>query len=86
MKVLKSRLLKLKLEQQAQQLEELRSDNLDANFGSQIRTYTLQPYKLVKDHRTNYEETIPDKVFDGELDGFSANFLQMKKLEKSTTE
>ncbi len=79
MKVLKSRLLKLKHEQHAQKLEELRGGKIEANFGSQIRTYTLQPYKLVKDHRTNYEETNPDKVFNGELDGFIDAVLRGKK-------
>ena len=76
MKVLKSRLLQLKLEQQAERLEELRGDKMDANFGSQIRTYTLQPYKMVKDHRTEYEVSNPEKVFDGEIMGFVGAFLR----------
>jgi peptide chain release factor 2 len=49
---------------------------MENSFGSQIRTYTLQPYKLVKDHRSNYEENQPDKVFDGGLDGFVKSFLR----------
>ena len=49
---------------------------MEANFGSQIRTYTLQPYKLVKDHRNNYEETNPEKVFDGNIQGFVEAFLK----------
>ncbi len=76
MAVLRSRLAQLKLEQKASELKELRGDLLENSFGSQIRTYTLQPYKLVKDHRTNYEENQPDKVFDGELDGFVESFLR----------
>ncbi len=56
MAVLRSRLAQPKLEQKASELKELRGDLLKNSFGSQIRTYTLQPYKLVKDHRTNYEE------------------------------
>ncbi len=79
MKVLKSRLLKLKQEQNAQKLDELRGDKMEADFGSQIRTYTLQPYKLVKDHRTDYEENNPDKVFDGNLEGFMEAYLRMTK-------
>lgn len=76
MKVLKSRLLQLKLEQNAEKLEEIRGERMDNSFGSQIRTYTLQPYKLVKDHRTNFEHNNPDKVFDGDLDGFVQSFLR----------
>lgn len=76
MKVLKSRLLQLKLEQNADKLEGLRGERLENSFGSQIRTYTLQPYKLVKDHRTNFEHNNPDKVFDGDLDGFIQAFLR----------
>ncbi len=76
MNVLRSRLAQLKLEQKASELKELRGDLMENSFGSQIRTYTLQPYKLVKDHRTNYEENQPDKVFDGELDGFVESFLR----------
>jgi len=79
LKVLKSRLLQLKLEQQAEEIKELRGDMLENSFGSQIRTYTLQPYKLVKDHRTNFEHANPDKVFDGDLEGFMESFLRLPK-------
>ncbi len=75
MKVLRSRLAQLKAEQKAAELNELRGDILDNSFGSQIRTYTLQPYKLVKDHRTDYEENQPDKVFNGKLKGFIESYL-----------
>ena len=77
LKVLKSRLLQLKLEQNAQEIQELRGEMMENSFGSQIRTYTLQPYKLVKDHRTNYEETNPDAVFDGQIEGFGGAYLRM---------
>lgn len=76
LKILKSRLAQIKLEQQAEQLNELRGDKLEANFGSQIRTYTLQPYKLVKDHRTDFEHNNPEKVLDGELEGFTQAWLK----------
>lgn len=82
MKVLRSRLMKLKLEQKAQKLDELRGDIMENSFGSQIRTYTLQPYKMVKDHRTNLEHPDPDKVFDGDLDRFVEGFLK-NSLEAS---
>lgn len=78
MKVLKSRLLQLQLEQNAEKIDELRGEQMENSFGSQIRTYTLQPYQLVKDHRTDYEMGSPDKAFDGELDGFVDAFLRKK--------
>lgn len=78
MKVLKSRLLQLKIEQNAQEIKDIRGDLAENSFGSQIRTYTLQPYKLVKDHRTDTEVGNPDKVFDGDLEPFIQTFLRKK--------
>ena len=78
MKVLKSRLLQLQLEQNAAKVGELRGEQMENSFGSQIRTYTLQPYQLVKDHRTDFEMGSPDKAFDGELDGFVDAYLRKK--------
>lgn len=78
MRVLKSRLLQLKLEQNAEKISELRGEQMENSFGSQIRTYTLQPYQLVKDHRTDFEMGSPDKAFDGELDGFVDAYLRKK--------
>lgn len=76
MKVLKSRLLQLKLEQNAEKISELKGNLAENSFGSQIRSYTLQPYKLVKDHRTNQEHSNPEKVLDGALDGFIQAYLR----------
>ncbi len=76
MKILKSKLIQIKAEQQAERLDELRGDKLDANFGSQIRTFTLQPYRMVKDHRTDYEESDPQKVLDGSIGGFIEEWLR----------
>jgi len=77
MKILKSKLWKIKAEQKAEKISELRGEMMDNSFGSQIRTYTLQPYKLVKDHRTNFEHSNPDKVFDGDIEGFMTSFLRI---------
>ena len=74
MNVLKNKLYKLELEKREKELSSIKGENLDINFGSQIRTYTLHPYSLVKDHRTNTEVSDPEKVLDGDLDVFiSAN-------------
>lgn len=68
--VLKNKLYQLELEQREKELLALKGDNSDINFGSQIRTYTMHPYSLVKDHRTNYETGNVGKVLDGYLDEF----------------
>ena len=74
MNVLKNKLYKLELEKREKELNSIKGENMDINFGSQIRTYTLHPYSLVKDHRTNTEVSDPAKVLDGDIDTFiSAN-------------
>ena len=70
MKILLAKLHDLKEQQQVNEFTELRGERQEIAWGNQIRSYVLQPYTMVKDHRTNYEENNPDKVFDGELDGF----------------
>ena len=67
--MLKNELYKRELEKNKELIDGFK-DNSNINFGSQIRSYVLEPYKLVKDHRTNFESTQPEKVFSGELDGF----------------
>ena len=74
MKLLKNRLYQIELEENRKKLDDVK-DNSSINFGSQIRSYILEPYKLVKDHRTNFESTSPEKVFDGDLDGFIESML-----------
>jgi len=76
LKILKSRLALLRREQHAEKISELRGEIMENSFGSQIRTYTLQPYKLVKDHRTGAECSDPEKVFDGDLTVFVEEFLR----------
>lgn len=70
MKMLHSKLFNLMEKQHAKELSDLKGKVQDIAWGSQIRSYVLHPYKMVKDHRTDYEEGNPDKVLDGELDGF----------------
>jgi len=69
MRVLQSRLLLLKQEEEAREKKELAGD-IKASWGDQMRSYVLQPYQMVKDLRTGYEAGNPDAVFDGDIDGF----------------
>lgn len=70
LKVLKNKLLLIKLEEQNAELNKLKGNQKNIEFGSQIRSYVLHPYSMVKDHRTNVETSSVDKVLDGELDLF----------------
>ena len=78
MKVLKSKLHQLELQAQATQKKELRGEYQSAEWGNQIRSYVLHPYKLVKDHRKNYETTNAEAVLDGELEPFMEAYLRLK--------
>ena len=64
-----------KLREKNQAVEDSKSE---IGWGAQIRSYVLHPYKLVKDHRTSFESTNPDKVLDGDLDGFMDAFLRWR--------
>jgi peptide chain release factor 2 len=70
MKVLKARLFQLEEEKKAKDIKELHDNKKDIAWGSQIRSYILQPYRLIKDHRTGYESGNVDAVLDGDLDAF----------------
>jgi len=70
LKVLKNKLLIKKLEEQEQELNEIKGNQANINFGSQIRSYVLHPYSMVKDHRTNTETSNVTKVLDGDIDIF----------------
>jgi len=78
-RVLRARLAALKQEQQEKELEALRGEYQKAEWGSQIRSYVLHPYQLVKDHRTDYETGNTQAVLDGELDGFIEAYLRWKR-------
>lgn len=76
MQILASKLLALRQAEHEKKLAELKGENFDINFGSQIRSYVFHPYKMVKDHRTNYEVGNVDAIMDGDLDGFIETFLK----------
>ncbi len=78
MKVLRSRLYDLKLKEQAQKLEQIAGQKKEIGFGSQIRSYVLQPYRMVKDLRTRIEVGDPQRVLDGDLDPFIKAYLMQK--------
>ena len=78
MKVLKARLFDLKMKEQQAKLEQIGGEKRDIAFGNQIRSYVLQPYQMVKDHRTKMEVGTPDRVLDGDLDPFIKTFLMKK--------
>ncbi len=76
MRVLRARLLEMKREEQEKQLADLRGEYIKAEWGSQIRSYVLHPYKMVKDHRTEYETGNTQSVLDGEIDAFMEAYLR----------
>jgi peptide chain release factor 2 len=78
MKVLKARLYDLKMKEQQAKLDQIGGEKKDIAFGSQIRSYVLHPYQLVKDHRTKEQATNPDRVLDGDLDGFIKSYLMKR--------
>ena len=76
LKILQARLLESKLAKQAEEKARLKGKRIDAGWGNQIRSYVLHPYKMVKDHRTDYQTSTPEAVLDGELDGFITAYLR----------
>ena len=76
MNVLKGKLKLLEIEKQEQQMNSIKGDNVITSFGSQIRSYVMHPYSLVKDHRTSYETSNVLKVLDGDIEGFIEAFLK----------
>ena len=78
MQMLASKLLELRQREHEKKLAELKGENFDINFGSQIRSYVFHPYKMVKDHRTGFEMGNVDAVMDGDLDGFIEAYLKSK--------
>lgn len=81
--ILRSRLAQLQIEQHKDKISDLKGVNLSAEWGSQIRNYVLHPYKQVKDLRTQYESSEPDKVLNGEIDDFIEAYLDYKMTIKA---
>jgi peptide chain release factor 2 len=80
MKVLKSRLYDLRLKEQQATLDRIGGEKKDIAFGSQIRSYVLHPYQMVKDHRTKFQVGNVNSVLDGDLDDFIKTYLMQKAL------
>ena len=76
LKILQARLLELELAERAEERAKLKGKRVTAGWGNQIRSYVLHPYKMVKDHRTDYQTGDADAVLDGELDGFITAYLR----------
>jgi len=83
MQILAARLAERQRQEREAELTRLSGEKRDVAFGSQIRTYTLAPYRLVKDERTRYETGNVDAVLDGDLDGFVESWLQWRRTERA---
>ena len=86
MQMLKAKLYLLKQQENAEKLSDIRGDVKDINFGNQIRSYVMQPYTLVKDHRTNAENGNANAVMDGDIDLFISAYLKWISLKNQKTE
>ncbi len=78
LKVLRARLFEMKQQQHAEEISDLKGEHKKVEWGSQIRSYVLHPYQMVKDHRTDYETSQTQAVLDGDLDGLMEAYLRWK--------
>jgi peptide chain release factor 2 len=85
MKILKARIYAIKKKEKDEKMDEIIGEKKDIAWGSQIRSYTLQPYQLIKDHRTDYETGNVNAVLDGGLDEFINKYLLFKKENKQVS-
>jgi peptide chain release factor 2 len=83
MKMLKSKLYMLEQKKRDAELAKLYGDKGEIAWGNQIRSYVLQPYQMVKDHRTNIQTGDVDAVLDGDLDGFVEGYLRYRAKNKN---
>jgi len=84
-KILRARLYELEMQKKQRELQALEDSKPDIAWGSQIRSYVLHPYRLVKDHRTKYESSNTDRVLDGGIDPFIYQYLIHRGAKKRTT-
>lgn len=83
LKVLKSKLYQIKLKENQSKIDNMKSSNSNIEFGSQIRSYVLHPYSLIKDHRTGYETSNVNKVLDGNIDEFIDSYLRKERKDET---
>ena len=83
LRILRSRLLELERERQADERAKLKGKHVAAGWGNQIRSYVLHPYKMVKDHRTEHQTGNADAVLDGDLDDFITAYLRSAEARES---
>jgi peptide chain release factor 2 len=81
MKMLRSRLYDLEVQKRQAHTDKLDESKLDISFGSQIRSYVMQPYRMIKDHRTKFSAGDVDRVMDGDIDPFIRSYLMAKKTK-----
>ncbi|EKD46571.1 MAG: hypothetical protein ACD_67C00169G0003 [uncultured bacterium] len=86
MKVLKARIHQKYLEKQKEEKAKLRGEYKSAEWGSQIRSYVIHPYKMVKDHRTKHETSDAEKVLEGDLQGFMESYLRWQAGSQESAE
>ena len=82
MKMLRSKIYEFEMEKKREATKKIEDSKLDIDFGSQIRSYVLQPYRMIKDHRTKTEVGDVDRVIDGDLQPFISAYLRMRRDEK----
>lgn len=83
MRMLKSKLVEIKERENLEKIEDIKGDQKEIAWGSQIRSYVFMPYTMAKDHRTNFEMGNITAVMDGDIDGFINAYLKMKSLENN---
>jgi peptide chain release factor 2 len=85
MKMLRSKLYDLEMQKRREESDKLDETKMDISFGSQIRSYVMQPYRLIKDHRTKFEVGDVDRVLDGDINPFIRSYLMAKKTRGRLT-
>lgn len=85
MSILRSRIYEYELEKKRAVTRKIEDSKLDIDFGSQIRSYVLAPYRMVKDHRTKFEMGDVDRVIDGDLQPFMRAYLLMRRDEQKVS-